>query len=142
MVIGNYRLTRISQCSSSSGAGATLAETGNMANDLPPISLHTSRSEAAEQPPWPPGGHRLRHGGKVGRRLQRKPLESLFRLPHGVGRQGRDVHCLDTDSLHIHDADEAEDLTQVRLEEIPLSPRAVREDAARGENENRLLVLR
>jgi hypothetical protein len=39
--------------------------------------------------------------------LQSKLLDSFIRLWHGVGGQLREVHPLDSNGLHIHNADEA-----------------------------------
>ena len=74
--------------------------------------------------------------------LQSKFLDSLVRFRHGVGSQQGNIHPLDSNGLDIHDADETEDLTQVRLDKIPRAPRAFCKNATRSQNQNGLLVLR
>src|ERR1700688_477271 len=74
--------------------------------------------------------------------LQSKFLDSLVRLRHGVGSQQRNIHPLDSNGLDIHDANETQDLTQVRLDKIPQAPWAFCKNATRSQNQNGLLVLR
>ena len=74
--------------------------------------------------------------------LQSKFLDRLVRLWHSVGSQQGNIHPLDSNDLHIHDADETQDLTQVRLDKIPRALWAFRKNAARSQNQDGLFVLR
>lgn len=61
-----------------------------------------------------------------------KFFDSPGRLRHGVGSQHGNIHPLDSNRLHIHDTNETEDLTQIRLDKIPRAPWAFRKNAARS----------